>query len=626
MRPHALVCLVLVLVLSACGPKSPPPAVEEIRVTRLPPSAEQTPGTAEVTYPSGSHIPRIGEILKIRTGQRGQVWVASTTGLYELVDGRWRLHRVADSLWDAGSVGKQTGRLLWDVGMEADEADRLWLLSRSELGFLNADGIHDQPHSDAAWWEPPLVRDAKGRVWAVSGSGQGSVAEALGDGEPARVKIGDSLTRIALIGFDPQGRMWTMTEEFTDKWLSVWEGREGVDLPLPDGFQVMSDSPIAFDDRGQPWVGAFSSAGYGSAPWIAHREGEEWIKERLPVRSTANTTIVTGLAFDPQGRLWVAMRYSEPALLVRDEDGWWRYDVAENATNRSGQDLGPSVQAIHMDSQGQLWIGTGSNVLSVDTRGNLPAPGLVPIGMAALASPPTPVATRVAETDGMVMLYVPAGDFLMGSTRAEAMQDDETPQHHVYLDTFWIDRTEVTAAQYQRCVDAGKCAAPDCDIQPQGDLPIACVSWDNAASYCAWAGRRLPTEAEWEKAARGTDGREYPWGNEEPDCDRLNYSGCVGRTTPVGSYPSGTSVYGAVDMAGNVEEWVADWYDQTYYATSPERNPTGAATSNWGRVVRGGSWWHDSSLEVRAATRAPGMLGISGLYQDFRGFRCARSP
>jgi formylglycine-generating enzyme required for sulfatase activity len=597
----------------------PPPSIEEVAVTRIPPPTVSATGTQVASGVAGSRIPGIGEILAIRTGQRGQVWVAATTGLYELKDGRWRRYL------DAGS--------LWDVGMEVDGADRLWLLSRNDLYLLDAAGIQLQPHPATGWWEPPLVRDPEGRIWAVRGSEQGNVAEALGDGEPARVEIGDSLTRISLIAFDPQGRMWTRTDKSTDGWVSVWEGSEPVDLPLQDDFQVMSDSPIAFDERGQPWVGAFSGAGYGSAPWIAQREGEEWLKERLPVKSTANTTVVTGLEFDPQGRLWVALVYSEPALLVRDEEGWWRYDVAANAENASGQDLGPSVQALHMDTEGRLWIGTGSNVLSVDTRGDLPSPGLVAIEKTSRAAPPpTPVATRVVETDAMVMVYVPAGDFLMGSTKEEAMQDDETPQHRVYLDAYWIDRTEVTLAQYQACVEAGKCGEPDCASAGQSDLPVACVSWQDAADYCGWAGRRLPTEAEWEKAARGTDGRKYPWGNEEPDCDRLNYSGCVGNASSVGSYPSGTSPFGALDMAGNVSEWVADWYDEdkSYYATSPERNPVGPVTGNR-RVVRGGAWNADRP-DVLAASRSMGAPGGSGKDPGVRrigddlGFRCARGP
>ena len=224
------------------------------------------------------------------------------------------------------------------------------------------------------------------------------------------------------------------------------------------------------------------------------------------------------------------------------------------------------------------------------------------------------------------MLYVPAGEFMMGLTAADTEAfADEKPPHPVYLDAFWIDRTEVTKAQYQRCVEAGVCAAPSCSGTGKGDHPVVCVRWQDASKYCAWAGRRLPTEAEWEKAARGTDGGKYPWGNDAPDCNRANYlgkdGGCVGATTAVDSHPSGASAYGALDMAGNVWEWVADWYNEKYYANSPAKNPQGPDTGD-GRVLRGGSWLGDQR-NVRAAVRN---WYFPDAGDDRFGFRCARSP
>jgi len=197
--------------------------------------------------------------------------------------------------------------------------------------------------------------------------------------------------------------------------------------------------------------------------------------------------------------------------------------------------------------------------------------------------------TWTRPADGMVMVYVPAGEFLMGSSDADGQaRDDEKPQHTVYLDAYWIDRTEVTNAQYRKCVEAGACREPEC--WSVRDQPVVCVGWGDAQAYAAWVGGRLPTEAEWEKAARGMDGRIYPWGNGAPDCSRANYSSCVGRPAVVGSYPAGASPYGALDMAGNVWEWVADWYEEGYYARSPDRNPQGPAYGGlW--VVRGGSFY-----------------------------------
>jgi len=197
------------------------------------------------------------------------------------------------------------------------------------------------------------------------------------------------------------------------------------------------------------------------------------------------------------------------------------------------------------------------------------------------------------------MVFVPAGKFIMGSPAGEG-EDDEHPQHTVNLDAFWIDRTEVTNAQYRKCVDAGACRVLEwCSAYEDAtrvNYPVVCVRWGDAQAYCSWAGGRLPTEAEWEKAARGADGRTYPWGNNEPDCSRANIGNCVEDATAVGSYPAGASPYGALDMAGNVWEWVADWYGD--YPSGPQANPTGPSLPSGGaaggvRVLRGGSWLSD---------------------------------
>lgn len=228
----------------------------------------------------------------------------------------------------------------------------------------------------------------------------------------------------------------------------------------------------------------------------------------------------------------------------------------------------------------------------------------------------------------MVQVYVPAGTFQMGSDSGEA---DEKPVHPVTLDAFWIDRTEVTNKMYALCVSAGKCSPPSSTKSSTRDsyygdaqfdnYPVIYVSWNDANAYCEWAGRRLPTEAEWEKAARGTDGRTYPWGDAAPDSTRLNFNINVGDTTEVGKYPSGTSPYGALDMAGNVYEWVNDWYDESYYSNSPSENPQGPDSGRY-RVLRGGSWLYVDYF-VRAAYRGSYVPG--NIYYDI-GFRCARSP
>jgi formylglycine-generating enzyme required for sulfatase activity len=257
---------------------------------------------------------------------------------------------------------------------------------------------------------------------------------------------------------------------------------------------------------------------------------------------------------------------------------------------------------------------------------------------------PTPPATIVGN-DGAEMVLVPAGEFIM---RGEGY-DDANPRHQVYLDAFYIDKYEVTNAHFQQFVQvtgfrtqaerAGASAtwrAPqgvETSIAGLGQHPVVHVSQEDAKAYCTWAGKRLPTEAEWEKAARGTDGRIYPWGNQFDGklanfCDRNCKYGWRDSaandgylyTAPVGSYEGGKSPYGAYDMAGNVWEWVADWYDANYYRNSPARNPKGPASGDQA-VLRGGGW-NGFALGVRAPARnrfAP------ALQNDNVGFRCAKT-
>ncbi len=282
-------------------------------------------------------------------------------------------------------------------------------------------------------------------------------------------------------------------------------------------------------------------------------------------------------------------------------------------------------------------------------------PTFTPVPPTPMPVPPTDTPTPIPPTPEPVLptntplplvsappstvYHVPAGEFIMGSSGDEVDSalalcheyrrdcerswfECEEPQHTVYLDAFYIDGTEVTNAQYRACVEAGACDAPsDTTYYNDADYaqhPVVFVSWDHANAYCQWAGKRLPTEAEWEKAAGGTDGRTFPWG-EGIDCDRAQYGRCGGQTVPVGSKPQGVSPYGALDIAGNVWEWVADWYDSGYYASSPESNPEGPVSGDR-RGIRGGSWGH-SGATVRAAARngySPG-----GSYASV-GFRCAK--
>jgi formylglycine-generating enzyme required for sulfatase activity len=216
---------------------------------------------------------------------------------------------------------------------------------------------------------------------------------------------------------------------------------------------------------------------------------------------------------------------------------------------------------------------------------------------------------------------VPASMFAMGCNAALDMdcKDDENPSHMVSIGTFAIDKTEVTQAEYSSCVQAGKCNAPSCDWDcSQSTFPAGCLNWADAKAYCTFVGGHLPTEAEWELAARGTDGRVYPWGNDAPTCDLVNMDGCGEKAQAVGSHPSGASPFGAVDMAGNVVEMVADYYAADYYATSPATNPTGPA-SGAHFVGRGGGY---KSEAVWQRTSARDTYDADDTSTSL-GFRCA---
>jgi formylglycine-generating enzyme required for sulfatase activity len=250
-------------------------------------------------------------------------------------------------------------------------------------------------------------------------------------------------------------------------------------------------------------------------------------------------------------------------------------------------------------------------------------------GTVVAADAPTSSADTAARSPappaGMVL--VPAGTFLRGSPEDVGL-DDEHPQRAIELDAFHIDATEVTQAAYGKCVDAGTCAAPTCkkgrdagwDPVARSRYPVVCVDWSEARAFCAFVGKRLPTEAEWEKAARGAEGAIYPWGNAEPTCELANYADCdKGGPEPVGSYPKNRSPYGALDMAGNVWEWVADWHLSAYYNASPAKNPEGPVEGKH-KVVRGGSF----KFSIDLLTSAERTYDDPTVRYEHIGIRCAK--
>ncbi len=260
--------------------------------------------------------------------------------------------------------------------------------------------------------------------------------------------------------------------------------------------------------------------------------------------------------------------------------------------------------------------------------GGVMVAGLLTVGAGAV--PPGPLGK-----DGAPMAVIPEGEFLMGSNDGAS---NERPEHKVWLKRYAIDQYEVTISLYAKFLESAKHGPPptwdDDAVTSAGNRPAVGLTWPDAEAYCKWAGKRLPTEAEWEKAARGTDGRRYPWGYMQPFVDIVNYnrgvwvsdaitlvpvtSGLEGMSVRHGTKEGGKSPYGLFHMAGNAAEWVADWYDREYYPKSPSRNPTGPAAGEK-RVIRGGSW-ADVPMGIRTTVR----ISAEPEFQDRTiGVRCA---
>jgi sulfatase modifying factor 1 len=244
---------------------------------------------------------------------------------------------------------------------------------------------------------------------------------------------------------------------------------------------------------------------------------------------------------------------------------------------------------------------------------------------------------KINPKDGAEMILIPAGEFVMGTSDEELsrlqktntgsnrdLYKNESPQHKVDLDGYYIYKTEVTVSQYKKFCEETRRKMPEEPLWKwQDNHPIVNVSWIDAKAYADWAGGVLPTEAQWEKAARGTDGRVYPWGNDWDDKKCSNSAGAVkpGKTTAVGSFTDGKSVYGVLDMSGNTWEWCADLYGEKYYSLTNVRNPVGPETGET-RVLRGGSWIIYNPKLLRVACRGERKPGYKN---DYIGFRCAQN-
>ena len=316
-----------------------------------------------------------------------------------------------------------------------------------------------------------------------------------------------------------------------------------------------------------------------------------------------------------------------------------------------GGQSGPSKRVTYSPDYARMAEGTASGLIFLSANLELPlafVPGSSPTEAAApeLALSPTPMAElgpgsiMLSSADLRPMVFIPAGPFLMGAGPEDSMADpDEKPQHEVLLDAFWVDQFEVTHLEYDLCVQAGGCNPPE-ELDNNGfayeypaaipSAPVVNVSWNDAVAYCTWAGKRLPTEAEWEKAARGTDARIYPWGNDpEAHAKAWFCENCIydpnfpevqddfSRPATIGSFPEGISPFGVYDLAGNVWEWVIDWYASDTYNQPNQVNPVGPESGSL-RIVRGGSWTTPAA-SMRTTYRAA--HGPRSAWIDV-GFRC----
>ena len=332
----------------------------------------------------------------------------------------------------------------------------------------------------------------------------------------------------------------------------------------------------ADDGRAYPWG--------DTAPDETLANYKNAIGDSVPVGSYPAGASAFG-PLDLSGNLWewtssVAADYPYNAT-----DG--REDNAPEAGNRA--------------VRGGSFYYTNYQIRCAARTGFAPATASEHIGLRVVLTEPTTVIRN--PLDEALYLYVPGGTFQMGALAAEAASPKEEPRHAVTIDSYWLQETEVTNAQYARCVNVGICTPPADDRWADStfaDHPVRGVDWEQANTYAAWVGGRLPTEAEWERACRGSDVHRYAWGNTMPDETLANYNNSVGDTAPVGSYPAGRGGFGHLDLSGNLWEWTSTVETAYPYNATDGREDSAPEAGN--RAVRGGSFYY-TNYQIRCAAR-----------------------
>lgn len=433
-----------------------------------------------------------------------------------------------------------------------------------------------------------------------------------------------------------------------------------------DTVYIITAAHVVAGDR-QPQVEFFPKRNVSvPAEVLPGAEGGDEVRGLAMLMVKGKDNIPSGIAALPLASN-VRLSGGEDLILIGFPRGGGPWAIIKgNVSSRQGRDIyfsptvgegnsgGPIIQngkVVGLVGAGSQSIGQGVTVRSIEDyiEGfGVTAQESAPSGIAeertqppsvakSFPTPTFPTQPSRAETtpdheitgkDGAPMVLIPAGEFMMGSQDNEG-EKDERPRHRVYLDAFYMDKFEVTVSLYGAFMRSTGQPTPEnwnlVKTSKHNDLPVVGVDWSGADAYCHWAGKRLPTEAEWEKAARGTDGRTYPWGDESPTTRLAIYgkpfsmNAYEEKLARVDSYEAGKSPYGLYHMAGNVWEWVGDWYDQNYYGKSPERNPKGPSSGEY-RVLRGGSWFVEPVF-VRSATR---YWTTPTTRRVYFGFRCAR--